>query len=71
MASTSVRVVKADPIILLLDELRVNPTQLVIQKIVALVEEERGDYFHLRLAVERALARPLTEVEQHWANRLQ
>ena len=71
MVSMGVRTVKIDPVIQLLIELRAHPTEDSIRKIVAFVDHERADYFHLRKAVEKAIARPLTEAEQKLTEQLQ
>lgn len=60
-----------NPILDLLQELRANPTEDCIQRIVDFVREEHGDYYHLRKAVELAIARPLTEAELALAGQLQ
>jgi hypothetical protein len=65
------RVLSVDPIIILLQQLRADPTEEKVKRIVTFVKEERIEYYHLRKAAEKAIGRPLTEGEQKEMDKLQ
>lgn len=52
-----------DPVLVLLRELRANPTEDCIQRIVNAVNSERCEYYNLGKAIAQAVKRPFTEIE--------
>ena len=55
----------------LLGELRADPTEAGIQKILDGIWESRCDYFNVRKHVEKAFNRPLTPAEKALVTKLQ
>ena len=59
-----------DPVLELLDMLRINPGMDGIKSIVQYVEEEGGDYYNLGKAVRGIIARDLTPEEDALVKKL-
>ena len=60
-----------DPVAKLLGELRADPTEAGVQKILDCIWESRCEYFNVRKHVEKAFNRPLTPAEKALVVKLQ